>query len=145
MNNLPPVGGDFLIFHPRTPMSVSPQIFSMQSVRTQTAGINFNKKCRNFGLNLEAMKNLTFVKLFLYYTFSMIPFAILFAFLSLFHRFPIQFNDKPTYGVTGFIVCIAATPLWGFLLSGLSWVALFFGRWLYTLFLKLFGIKEKAI
>jgi len=73
----------------------------------------------------------------------MIPFAILFAFLSLFHQFPIQFNNKPTYGIVGFVVCIAFTPLWALIFSCLTWVALNLGRWLYTLFCKMVGIKIK--
>ncbi len=87
-------------------------------------------------------KELNFKNIFLYYLFFMIPFSLLFAFLSLFNKWPIQFNDKPTYGILGFVVCIAFTPLWAFLFTCLTWVALFTGRLFYNMFLKITKIKK---
>ncbi len=83
------------------------------------------------------MPPFTFKKIFWSYTFFIIPFSILEGFLALFHVAPIQFNDKPTYGWTAFVVCIVFTPLWAVLFSGLTWVALNAGQWLHQSFLKL--------
>jgi len=87
------------------------------------------------------MKKIPFLKLYLYYLFGALPLSLLFAFLSLFHKFPIRFNGKPTYGIIGFIACLIFTPLWVFLITCLSWVALSLGRWLYGLFCRLIKIK----
>ncbi|WP_295653087.1 hypothetical protein [uncultured Mucilaginibacter sp.] len=91
------------------------------------------------------MKNIPFFKLYLYSLFAAIPLSIFIAFLSLFHAFPIQFNDKPTFGIEGFIVCIVFTPFWVFLVNCLNWSALSFGRWLYILFCKVAKIKSDEI
>jgi len=87
------------------------------------------------------MRKIPFIKLYLYSLFGAIPFSLLMAFLSLFHKFPINFNGKDTYGVEGFIVCLVFTPLWVFLLHCLNWVILSYGRWSYILFCRAFKIK----
>ena len=89
------------------------------------------------------MKKIPFFKLYLYYLFGAIPISIFVAFLSLFHKFPIQFNDKPTYGIVGFSVCLIFTPIWVFLLHCLNYIFLIFGRWLYLSFCKLTKIKTE--
>ncbi len=91
------------------------------------------------------MNKIPFFKFYLYYLFGAIPISILVAFLSLFHKFPIQFNDKPTYGITGFVVCLAFTAPMVFLCHCVHYVYLSFGRLLYMLFCKLFRIKTEDI
>jgi len=89
------------------------------------------------------MKNFTFKKLFWSYTFCMVPFALLSAFLALFNVVPVVFNGRDTFGVVGFIVPIAFIPFFGLLFSGFNWLALNFGHWLYISFCKMLKIKTE--
>ncbi len=87
------------------------------------------------------MINLTFGKLLLYYLFFILPFGLLLAFLSLFHKVPIIINDKSVYGIVGFISYIVFIPIEAFFTACFIWAILLFGRWLYTLFCKVFRLK----
>ena len=87
------------------------------------------------------MRRVPFIKLYLYSLFGILPLSLLFAILSLFHKFPIELNHQSHYGIVGFAICLLFTPLWVFIITCLSWSTLSLGRLIYTLFCKLVGIK----
>lgn len=85
----------------------------------------------------------SFKRLFWPYTFCVIPFALLFGFLALFHVIPFYFNELPFYGLKGLMVAVLTIPFCGIIFSVVNWVLLNFGEFLYRSFLNLFK-KGKA-
>ena len=124
------------------PSTVSAQA-AMLIVRTQSAGEKIFQKSLSSGKPKCEMRNLTFTKLCVYYLFSAIPLAILYAFLSLFHQLPIQLNDKPVFGLGGFLGYLIYIPMCALGFACSSWISLILGRWLHTLFCKVFRMKTE--
>lgn len=88
------------------------------------------------------MKDFPFKKIFFATLFYVAPFSLLVAFLALFNLVPVNFNNKDTYGIFGFIISILFMPFIVIMLSGFTWIFLNFGNWLYKAFCKLFRINS---
>lgn len=93
--------------------------------------------------NNITMNTFPFKKLFFATLFATIPFSLLEAFLALFKLVPVDFNNKETYGIAGFLVVIAFMPFIVLMLSGANWLFLNVGYSLYTFFCKAFKIKTQ--
>ncbi len=83
----------------------------------------------------------SFKKLFLAYTFGVMPFFVLSGMLSLFNIVPINFNDSPQYGFIGFLLSLISIPLFGLIFSILNWLLLNFGVIIHLGFSKVFKRK----
>jgi hypothetical protein len=82
------------------------------------------------------MQTFPFKKIFFATIFFMAQFSILESFLALFKIVPVDFNNNPTTGITGFIIPILFTPFLGVMFSGFNWIVLNGGYWFYSLFFK---------
>ncbi|NLR59010.1 hypothetical protein HGH93_12920 [Chitinophaga polysaccharea] len=71
------------------------------------------------------------------------PFGLLAAILSLVHVLPVHFNERPYYGVTGFLIAVLTIPFFGLILGILNWIYLNFGSFVYRCVLKMLKIEEK--
>jgi hypothetical protein len=78
------------------------------------------------------MTHYSFKKLFLAYLFGYMPFGLLSAILSLAHVLPIQFNERPYYGISGFVISILIIPFFGFIFGVINWLYLNFGNFIYN-------------
>jgi hypothetical protein len=83
----------------------------------------------------------SFKLMFWSYTFCALPFLLLAGILSLLNITPVEFNGSPQYGIPGFAIAVIFIPFTGLILSCTNWLALNFGSFLYTAFLK--AMKKK--
>jgi hypothetical protein len=87
---------------------------------------------------------LPFKRIFWCYTFCALPFCLLTGILSLLNIVPANFNDKPVYGIEGFIIELLFMPFFALIFSCLTWLALAFGGFLYDAFMRMFKQKNDS-
>jgi hypothetical protein len=99
--------------------------------------INLSRQINNIKhLNLIKMQHFPFKKLFFATTFFILPFAILESILALLNIVPVDFNNTPKTGWTGFMISILFFPFEAVMFSVLNWIVLNSGYWFYSLFFK---------
>lgn len=77
-----------------------------------------------------------FSKIFWNIVFFMLPMCILLGVLSLLSIMPVLFNEKPYYGIKGFLILIVYIPFFSFIFSGIYWVMYSVGNYFMKLFLR---------
>ncbi len=85
----------------------------------------------------------SFKSLFWSCTFAVLPFMLLFIFLTFFNLVPVYFNDQPYYGFKGALIAILMIPSFGLIMGSMNWMFLNFGNYLYQKTLKLLGKNEQ--
>lgn len=80
-----------------------------------------------------SINSFSFKTLFWSYTCCAIPFMLIAGLLSFFNFSAVYFNNKPVYGILGFLVTVICIPMTGFIMATTNWLALNFGRLIYNL------------
>ena len=80
--------------------------------------------------NSDVTKGKLFSFLFLGYFYAYLPFAIIFAFLSLFGLVPVTFNGTPIYGFWGFVLMFFYIPITAIVFTISNWLYLSLGLWI---------------
>lgn len=90
-------------------------------------------------------KRKLFRLLFIGYTFAFLPLGLLASILSVAGIVPVNINNKEVYGILGGLVALIYIPLVGILMSGLNWILLVIGMWIYNSIVKFISIlKQKS-
>ena len=79
-----------------------------------------------------------FKTLFITLLAGYIPFALIHIALNLSGVIPVNFNDKPIYGIEGALIILLYTPLVALLFTIAIWVYFMIGNMFLRLFKKLF-------
>lgn len=81
-------------------------------------------------------------RLLIAYSFGFLPFALVLAILSLLKISPVYFNENAYEGIQGFFVAILLVPFFGIIMTGVNWMFLNFGEFLYFTVSNLFRRKK---
>jgi hypothetical protein len=81
----------------------------------------------------ESLFGLIFWNVFLFF----MPIFLVLGILALTGIKPVEFNDKPTYGILGIVWVIVLGPLMSLVTSFAIWIFLTVGNWILRLILKI--------